>query len=73
LTKSYFLNQLANIIIIIIIIITQPQNCRLPEDGSTLKIFEETLFSDLLSSVMRNLEFSAKKISAIVRFCQELV
>ena len=66
--------QLANIIIIIIINNnTQPQICILPEDGSTLKIFEATLFSDLLSSVIRNLEFSAKTISALVRFCQELV
>lgn len=35
--------------------------CMLPEGGSTLKIFDGTLLSDLLSLVMRNLEFSATK------------
>ena len=35
--------------------------CMLPEGGSTLKIFDGTLLSDLPSLVMRNLEFSATK------------
>lgn len=35
--------------------------CMLPEGGSTLKIFDGTLLSALLSLVMRNLEFSATK------------
>ena len=37
----------------------------LPEGGSTLKIFDGTLLSDLLSLVMRNLEFSATKTKKV--------